>query len=77
LRPGSSPPDDPAELARRQRCRALELAGVLGVVLALFGAYERNWISVVAGLVGALVVLAVYRRTCRDAGRESDVGRES
>ena len=53
-----------AELARRQRCRALELAIVLGVLLAVFG---RTWITVSVGLGGAAVAFATYRRNCRGA----------
>ena len=50
--------------ARRQ-CRALELAAVLGVLLAVFSAVSRTWIAVAVGLAGAGVALATHRRRCR------------
>ena len=59
------------ELARRQRCRALELAAVLGVALAAYSAVAQTWPGVGVGLVGAAVAVVVRRRVCRngdDAG---------
>ncbi len=54
-----------------QRCRTLVAAAALGVLLITFSIVERGWIAVVAGVVGTVVVLALYRRECWDA-RESD-----
>ena len=51
-----------AEIARQKRCRALELAALLGVLLAVF---TRTWIAVAVGLGGAAVAVATYARHCR------------
>ncbi len=59
-----------AEIARRQRCRALELAAVLGVLLAVFAAVSRTWPTVAIGLAGAGLLLLVRRRTCRGLDSE-------
>lgn len=52
----------PADLARRQRCRALELAVVLGLLLPIF---SRTWITLGVGLAGAAIALVTHRRYCR------------
>jgi hypothetical protein len=57
---------EPSEVARRQRCRSLELAAVLGVVLALFSVIDRTWPAVGVGLAGTAIALVVRHRTCRD-----------
>lgn len=51
-----------AELARLRRCRALELAVFLGVLLVVF---TRTWIALAVGLGGAAVALVTYWRHCR------------
>jgi hypothetical protein len=58
--------NEPADFARRQRCRSLELAAVLGVVLALFSVIDRTWPAVGVGLAGTAIALVVRHRTCRD-----------
>ena len=50
------------DIARRQRCRALQLAVVFGVLLPLF---TRSWASLAAAVVGVAVALVVYWRRCR------------
>jgi len=55
----------PAPIARRQRCRALQLAMVLGVFLAGTGVIDRNLIPIVVGLAGVAAAAVVYRRECR------------
>jgi hypothetical protein len=59
-------PPDPGEVARRQRCRGLDLATVLGLFLAGVSIYDRVWPAVAVGLVGAGVALVMRRRICRD-----------
>jgi len=59
-----SPP--PADVARRQRCRSLELAAVLGVILAVFSVIDRTWPAVGVGLAGTALALVVRHRRCRD-----------
>lgn len=54
-----------AEIARRQRCRALELAVLLGVLLAGSSLVSRTWVGVAVGLGGSAVALATYWRNCR------------
>jgi hypothetical protein len=53
------------ELARRRRCRALQLAIVLGLFLPVF---QPSWITVASALVGIAVLTLVYRRECRHTG---------
>ncbi|MBD0289873.1 MAG: hypothetical protein ICV74_01350 [Thermoleophilia bacterium] len=66
------------ELARARRCRSLAVAAGLGLVLALFSALDRTWPSVGVGVVGAVVAVVVFLRTCRrDAlGTQSGAGRD-
>jgi hypothetical protein len=61
----------PADAARRQRCRSLELAAVLGVLLAVYAAIRRDWPAIVVGLVGSGVALAVRRSVCRGLDDDS------
>jgi hypothetical protein len=67
----TEPPPPPAEVARRQRCRSLELAAVLGVVLAAVSLIDQTWPAVGVGLVGATVALVVRHRVCREPARKS------
>lgn len=55
-----------ADLLRHRRCRALQLAIVLGLFLPVF---QPSWITIVSALVGIAVLALVYRRHCR---REDD-----
>lgn len=57
----------PAEAARRQRCRSLELAAVLGIVLGMVSVVDRSWPGVAVGVAGAALAWAVWWRRCRDA----------
>ena len=50
------------ELARRRRCRALQLGLVLGVLLPIF---QPSWITLGAAVVGISILAFVYRRECR------------
>lgn len=50
------------ELLRRRRCRALQLAAVLGVLLPLL---QPSWINLGAGAAGLALIAVVYRRECR------------
>ena len=63
-----------AELARRQRCRSLELAAVLGVVLAVFSVVDRTWPAVGVGVVGAALALVVRHRVCGERQEDSGPG---
>lgn len=54
-----------AEMARRQRCRALEVAAVLGILLAGFSLVSRTWVGVAVGLGGTALALVTYWRNCR------------
>jgi hypothetical protein len=56
------------ELLRRRRCRALQLAAVLGVLLPLF---QPSWINLGAAAGGLAVIGLLYRRECR-RGRDTD-----
>jgi hypothetical protein len=69
-----SEPPRPAEIARRQRCRSLELAAVLGVVLAVFSVVDRTWPAVGVGIAGAALALVVRHRTCREPEEKSGPG---
>lgn len=60
-------PPPPGDLARRQRCRSLELAAVLGAVLAIFSAIDGTWPAVAVGIAGATLALVVRRRVCRES----------
>jgi hypothetical protein len=62
----TEPAPSAAEVARRQRCRSLELAAVLGLVLAVFSVIDRTWPAVGVGLAGTALALAVRHRRCRD-----------
>ncbi len=62
-------PPPPAELARRQRCRSLELAAALGIILAVFSVIDRTWPAVGVGLAGTALALVVRHRRCRDLQR--------
>ncbi len=62
-------PPPPAELARRQRCRSLELAAALGIILADFSVIDRTWPAVGVGLAGTALALVVRHRRCRDLQR--------
>jgi hypothetical protein len=57
--------------ARRQRCRALQLAIVLGVVLTFTGVVDRNPIPIVVGIIGTGVAVVAYLRECRGVEDES------
>ena len=52
-----------AELGRRRRCRVLQLAIAIGILLPIF---QPSWISVASALVGIAVLVFVYRRECRN-----------
>jgi hypothetical protein len=54
------------DLLRYRRCRALQLAIVLGLLLPVF---QVSWITVVSAVVGIAILALVYRRHCR---READ-----
>lgn len=54
------------DLLRFRRCRALQLAMVLGLLLPVF---QVSWITVVSAIVGVAILALVYRRHCR---RETD-----
>ena len=64
----TEPPPPPADLARRQRCRSLELAAVLGIILAVFSVIDRTWPAVGVGLAGTALALVVRHRRCKDLG---------
>jgi len=63
----TEPQPSPAQVARRQRCRSLELAAVLGIVLAVFSVVDRTWPGVAVGVAGAALAWAVWWRRCREA----------
>ena len=63
----TDPQPSAAEVERRQRCRALELAAVLGVVLAVVSAIDRIWPGVGVGVAGAALAWGVWWRRCREA----------
>jgi hypothetical protein len=67
----TEPPPSPAETARRQRCRSLELAAVLGMFLAVVSVIDRTWPAVGVGLAGTAIALAVRHRTCGKAAETS------
>ena len=50
-----------AELARRRRCRALQMAMLFGVLLPIF---TRTWITLAVGVAGAVIAFVTYRRNC-------------
>ena len=50
------------ELARLRRCRALQLAIVLGIFFPIF---TRTWPSVIVAAIGIAAATVVYLRTCR------------
>ncbi len=58
----------PAERLRRRRCRMLVVAAVFGILLALFGAADENWVPVGVGVAGAALVTVVHLRSCRGKG---------
>ena len=47
-----------------QRCRTLVFAAALGVVLVFISVIDRAWPGVVAGAIGAVVAVVLYRREC-------------
>ena len=51
-----------ADRLRRRRCIALRVAALFGVLLAAFN--PRDWEIIAIGLVGAVIVLALYWRDC-------------
>ncbi|HZB85336.1 MAG TPA: hypothetical protein VE289_02110 [Gaiellaceae bacterium] len=56
-----------AELGRRRRCRVLQLAIAIGILLPIF---QPSWITLGSALVGIAVLAFVYRRECRDESEE-------
>jgi hypothetical protein len=50
-----------AELGRRRRCRVLQLAMAIGILLPIF---QPTWITLASALVGIAVLIIVYRREC-------------
>ncbi|MGH3094335.1 MAG: hypothetical protein ACRDOG_18655 [Gaiellaceae bacterium] len=52
------------ELGRRRRCRVLQLAIAIGILLPIF---QPSWITLGSALAGIAVLVFVYRRECRDA----------
>jgi hypothetical protein len=50
------------EIARRQRCRALQVAIALGI---FFPIYTRTWPSLIVAVIGVGAAGVVYWRTCR------------
>ncbi|MGH3006676.1 MAG: hypothetical protein ACRDOS_12435 [Gaiellaceae bacterium] len=50
------------ELARRRRCRALQLAIALGIFLPIL---QPSWITLGSAVAGIAVLAFVYRRECR------------
>jgi hypothetical protein len=56
-----------AELGRRRRCRVLQLAIAIGILLPIF---QPSWITLGSSLVGIAVLAFVYRRECRDESEE-------
>jgi hypothetical protein len=53
------------DLLRHRRCRALQLAIVLGLFLPVF---QPSWITVGSAVIGIAVLALVYRRHCRREG---------
>ena len=51
-----------AELARRRRCRLLQLALFFGILLPVF---SPSWITIVAAVLGIALVAVTYWRECR------------
>jgi hypothetical protein len=51
-----------SELLRRRRCRALQLAAVLGLFLPVS---QPSWITVGVAAVALTVIAVVYWRDCR------------
>ena len=52
------------ELGRRRRCRVLQLAIAIGILLPIF---QPSWITLGSALAGIAVLVFLYRRECRDA----------
>jgi hypothetical protein len=50
------------DVARLRRCRALQLAIALGVLLPIF---TRTWPSLVVAAIGVAAAAVAYRRNCR------------
>ena len=56
------------EPGRRRRCRVLQLAIALGILLPIF---QPSWITLGSALAGVAVLAFVYRRECRDEGEDN------
>jgi hypothetical protein len=52
------------ELGRRRRCRVLQLAIAIGILLPIF---QPSWITLASALAGIAVLVFLYRRECRNA----------
>jgi hypothetical protein len=52
------------ELGRRRRCRVLQLAIAIGILLPIF---QPSWITLGSALAGIAVLVFLYRRECRNA----------
>lgn len=57
-----------AELARRRRCRLLQIAIFFGVLLPVFA---PSRVTIAAAVIGIAVVILTYRRECRGLGASS------
>ncbi|MGH3032318.1 MAG: hypothetical protein ACRDNE_16450 [Gaiellaceae bacterium] len=55
------------ELGRRRRCRALQLAIALGILLPIF---QPSWITLGSAIAGVAVLAFVYRRECRNEAED-------
>ena len=53
---------NPREVARLRRCRALQLAIVLGIFFPIF---TRTWPSVIVAAIGVTAAAVAYQRNCR------------
>ena len=55
------------ELGRRRRCRVLQLAIAIGILLPIF---QPSWITLGSAVVGMAVLAFLYRRECRDESED-------
>jgi hypothetical protein len=55
------------ELGRRRRCRVLQLAIAIGILLPIF---QPSWITLGSAVVGIAVLAFLYRRECRDESED-------
>jgi len=63
-----------SELLRRRRCRALQFAILLGILLPLF---QPSWITLGVGAAGIVVAVGLYLRECRGQEGENSMRRDT